>query len=269
MLPPPLLPARDEGCSLRRRAALLPLAGWLLPTVVAAQSVVLQTTGQEANTLKFDPGNAEAPGFSVEAMRWIEQRQPNIRFAGQEMLRPVKRIDLELESGTLEVFFGLVRNEAREAKFHVLEVLYTQYCQFAVQAGDKVSVQSLDDVRALGDNAVIGVPKGSAFADHLRTQPGLVVDDGVASVSATLRKLLTGRVRFVFFGGAVLRKYIRDEGLEQQIKLLPARYLQTEVCVMASRSIDPLKLRRLRDALELLRNSGELRRLQDKYQVGA
>ncbi|MBA4217928.1 MAG: hypothetical protein C0460_11445, partial [Methylibium sp.] len=104
-------------------------------------------------------------------------------------------------------------------------------------------------------------------ADFLRAQPGLVVDDGVASVSATLRKLMTGRVRLVFFGGAVLRKYIQDEGLEQQVRLLPTRYLQTEVCVVASRSIEPLKLQRLREALEQLRSSGELRRLQEKYQV--
>ncbi len=252
----------------RRHCLALPMALLLMPDRSEAQQLVFRTTGQEANTLKFDPGNAEAPGFSVEAMRWIEQRQPNLRFVGQELLRPVKRIDLELESGALEVFFGLVRNDAREAKFHVLDVLYTQYGQFAMRSGDRVSVQSLDDVRALGDNSVIGVPKGSAFADFLRAQPGLVVDDGVASVSATLRKLMTGRVRLVFFGGAVLRKYIQDEGLEQQVRLLPTRYLQTEVCVMASRGIEPLKLQRLRDALEQLRSSGELRRLQEKYQVG-
>ncbi|MDP1172175.1 hypothetical protein, partial [Klebsiella pneumoniae] len=65
----------------------------------------------------------------------------------------------------------------------------------------------------------------------------------------------------------VLRKYIQDEGLEQQVRLLPTRYLQTEVCVVASRSIEPLKLQRLREALEQLRSSGELRRLQEKYQV--
>lgn len=263
-MPPSEPPADPTG---RRSCVLLPLALLLMPVTSWAQPLVYKTTGQEANTLKFDPGNASAPGFSVEAMRWIERHHPDIRFAGQELLRPVKRIDLELESGALEVFFGLVRTEAREAKLQVVDVLYTQSGQLAVLSGDPVSVQSYDDIRALGENAVIGVPKGSAYVETLRAQPGLVVDDGVASVSATLKKLLAGRLRFVFFGGAVLRKYIRDDGLEQQVRLLPTRFAVQEVCLMAARGMDPQKLSRLRAAFDALRRSGELKRLQDKYQV--
>lgn len=267
MLPMPLPPAACPG-GPSRRAVLLPLAGLLVTPAARAQALVLRTTGQEANTLKFDPTNTAAPGFSVEVMRWIEKRDPGLRFTGQDVLRPIKRIELELDGGGLEVFFGLVRTPAREARFNLLDVLYTQSGQLAALATDAVSVQSFDDLRALGDKAVIGVPKGSAYVDTLRAQPGLVVDDGVASVSATLRKLVSGRLRFVFFSGPVLRKYIRDEGLESQVRLLPARLSVQEVCAATARDLDPAKLRRLRAALEQLRSSGELRRLQDKYQVG-
>lgn len=254
------------GCG--RRGCCLVCLALLAPGARAqGQPWQIRTTGQEANTLKFDPANLKAPGFSVELMRELQRANPDLRFVGQEVLRPVKRIDLELESGVLDVFFGLVRTDARESRLQVFDTLYTQAAQLAVRASDPVAVQTLEDIRALGLDGSIGVPKGSAYADMLRAEGGLLLDDGVASVTATLRKLITGRVRFVFFSDALLRKYIQDEGLEQKIRLLPARFSTQEVCLVASRQAPPEMVARLRAALERLRASGELRRLQDKYQV--
>lgn len=266
--------AGPSPCNRRRRRCLMAAAvasamtGLWLPGARAQGTVwQVRTTGQEANILKFDPANPKAPGFSVELMRELERATPELRFVGQEVLRPVKRIDLELEAGVLDVFFGLVRTESRESRLQVLDTLYTQAAQLAVRASDTVAIQSLDDIRALGPKGSVGVPKGSAYADMLRAEGGFLMDDGVASVTATLRKLVTGRVRFVFFSDTLLRKYIQDEGLEQKIRLLPARFSTQDVCLVASRQAPPEMVARLRAALERLRGSGELRRLQDKYQV--
>ena len=254
------------GCG-RRDCCLVCLALLARGAQGQAQPLQIRTTGQEANTLKFDPTNAKAPGFSVELMRELERANPDLRFVGQEVLRPVKRIDLELESGVLDVFFGLVRTDGRESRLQMLDTLYTQAAQFAVRASDPIAVQTLDDIRALGPAGIVGVPKGSAYADMLRAEGSLLLDDGVASVTATLRKLITGRVRLVFFSDALLRKYIQDEGLEQKIRLLPTRLSTQDVCLAASRQAPAEMVLRLRAALERLRVSGELRRLQDKYQV--
>lgn len=270
-----MLPTRRAFCArlggpvCARVSARVLAIGLLAAGPAQAQTgpVTLRTTGQEANTLKFDPGNLQAPGFSVELIQALEKRDPRLKFSGQDVLRPVKRIDLELEAGTLDVFFGLVRTPAREAKLQLLDTLYTQSGQLAVRASDPVAVQSWDEVRTLGPAGVIGVPKGSAYADLLRAETGLSVDDGVASVSATLRKLLSGRVRFVFFSDVLLARYLRDEGLEADIRLLPTRFSTQEVCLAAARQADPAALARLRAALDGLRRSGALRQLQDKYQV--
>lgn len=243
-----------------------------VPIVTSARAdsvIVMKTSGQEANLVKFDPANLSAPGLSVEIMQAISRLDRGLQFTGQEVLRPVRRLDLELENGTLDVFFGLVKNESRAAKFLIVDkpVLYLQYTQLAALTSDPIDIKSFDDIRVLGNDGRIGVPQGSAFVDYLHKQGGLLVDDGTVSVSATLRKLLAGRVRFVYFGGAVLRKYMQEEGLESQIRLIPTRFNSEEVCIMFSRKADPQGVQRIQKALEKLRSTGELDRIREKYGV--
>jgi glutamate/aspartate transport system substrate-binding protein len=239
--------------------------------VAKGDSIVLRTSGQEANLVKFDPKNASAPGLSAEVITAISRVDPNVSFVGQEVMRPTRRIELELNAGELDVFFGLVRNDLRESQLMVIKnpPLYVQFTQVAAAADDLVDIQSFEDIRKLGAQGVIGVPQGSAFVEFLRSQGGLLVDDSAVSVSLTLKKLLAGRVRFVYFGGAVLKKQIEDDGLTKQIKILPRRFRTEDVCVMLSKSVDPKFVVRIQRNLNLLQRKGELDQLRQKYGVSA
>lgn len=254
---------------MRRRPFLSLLPPLMLPLATRAGAVQINTSGQEANLLKFDPKNEAMPGLVVELMRSLSRIDPGLQFKGAEVLRMVRRIEEDLANGTLELFFGLVSNEARRARFLIIEdpVLYVQYTQLAVNADDPITVQSLSDIRALGSEGIIGVPQGSAFVDYLKAVGGLSIDDGTPSVDGTITKLQKRRVRFVYFGGVVLQRYLRERGLEREIRLLPARFNRENVCLAANRQIEPAKLARVRRALESMKASGELAALQARYGV--
>jgi len=231
-------------------------------------ALIVKTTGQSDNLIKFDPNEPNAPGLSVEVMRGIERIDPGLKFVGQEALRPVGRVDKDLEVGVIDVFFGLVSNATRREKHNViLPRLYEQSTQLAVKIDDNIEIKTLDDIRKLGSAGVIGVPKGSAYVEYLNQQGGLLVDDGAVSASSTLQKILLGRIRFVFFGGTVLAKQIREDGLEDKLKLLPVRFNSEDVCVMLSRKADSTLGPRIQRTLEKLRASGELTAIQAKYGV--
>jgi len=256
------------GTGHRRRGVALLLAFALAGRAAGADApVVVRTTGQEANLLKFDPGNREAPGFSVELMHAIESIDPGLKFVGVEVMRTVRRIDADLVSGRLDMFFGLVDDPIRRNSLIVVDapVLYVQYGQLAVNADDPVVIAGLGDVRALGRDGVIGVPQGSMLIPELARQGGLYIDDGTPSVDATLKKLQAHRIRFVYLGGAVLHKYLVDHGLEHEIRILPPRFERTQVCLMASRTADPALVARVRRALVRLQAGGQLARLRGKY----
>lgn len=234
-----------------------------------AGTLLLRTVAQEANTLKFDPRDPEAPGFSVEVVRELERSDPGLRFEGLADYVPTRRIEAALKAHEIDVFFGLIRTPERLQVMNFVDAvpLYTQYGQFAVRRTDLIELTTLDEVRSLGPEGVIGVPQGSAFVDYLKKQGGLTVDDGVVSVVATLRKLLAGRVRLVYFGGAVLANYLADEGLDTQIRILPTRFNTEGVYVVTDKALEPAKAQRLSAALARLQDSGFLTRLRLKYKV--
>lgn len=240
-----------------------------LAAPLQAAPLILQTVSQEANTLKFDPKSPDEPGVSVEVMREIERIDPEIKFVGLENYYPTRRIELEIEKGGLDVFFGLIKTPARALKMDFLDggVLYTQYGQLAVNLHDNVVINSFDDIRKLKTDGVIGVPQGSAFVEYLKNQGGILVDDGAVSVTATLQKMMLGRVRFVYFGGAVLNNYIQDEKLGDKVKILPVRFNAEDVYIVTHKSLSPEKQAKLAAAFNQLVKSKFLERIRAKYGV--
>ena len=257
---------------IRPLAAYVLACSACLPFSCDAQEapMLARTSGQSDNLLKFHPGNAAAPGLSAEVIQAVQRIDPTLKFVGQDVMRPLRRLEADLAAGKIDVFFGLVRDSERAAKHLVLSPpLYSQFTQLAVRSDDPINIKTFDEIRQLGRAGIIGVPRGSAYVDQLKGLGGLNVDDGVASVSSTLQKLIAGRVRFVFYGSAVLRKYIQEDGLEAKVRLLPTRFNSVDVFVMAARTADPQLVLRIERALERLRASGELAAIQEKYELRA
>ncbi|WP_293765120.1 transporter substrate-binding domain-containing protein [uncultured Aquitalea sp.] len=251
------------------RTAFLFACLYALAAIANGEPLTLRTSGQEANPVKFDPANKRLPGFSVELMQAMRRADPELGFQGQDQLRPLRRIEADLENGKLDVFIGLVKSPARLSRFAVIQEppLYIQYTQLAVRKEDPIEVLGFDDVRRLGDKGVIAVPQGSAYAEFLRARGGLRIDDGAISISASLKKLLLGRVRFIYYSGVVLEKYLREEGLNDRVRLLPTLLSAEEVCVMVSKNAQAGTLERVRIALKRLQRDGTLAKLRLKYGV--
>ena len=255
----------DKQC---RRMAWL-ATGWLLlvQTGLAMALPVIRTSGQEENPAKFDARNVARPGFCAELIRALARVDPALRFSGQHVMRPLRRIEAELSTGRMDVFFGLVDAPQRRKQFLGLDTttLYTEGARFAVRADDPVQILGLEAIRRLGREGKIAVPQGSVYVDFLRRQGGLHVDDGTVSVEVGLWKLILGRVRFVFYGEPALKRYSRMPGFSSRIRLLPVEVGRFNVYAMASPSIDPALLSHLRTALRTLQENGELARLRHTY----
>lgn len=261
----------EDKCCGSRRQFVMGAAGLALCQVAwsrgAPAKYTLRTSAQEANILKFDPSSETSPGISMEVIRWLEKHDPQLSFSGLEDMKSITRIVHELSNGSMDVFFGAVNSPERRKSVVVLDTVYKQQGRVAVRVGDALDIKNLSDLKALGAEDYVGVPQGSAYAQQLINIGGIAVDDGVVSVGSTIKKLVLGRVRAVYFSGQVLVKYIKDEGLEDKIKILPAKFHEEDVCVMVSKSISVEKLARLKKALAALVSTGELDRLRKKYGV--
>lgn len=253
----------------RRDAALGLLATLGLPAQAQAP-LRLRTCIQTELPLKFDPGNPARPGFCLELMRFLSRVDPGLQFVGLEQAMPLKRVVLELAAHRLDVFFSMIETPERLAsgvEFLDAPALYESRHQVAVRADDPVQVETLADIAALGPEGVILLTHGSAYVEFLSAQPGLQLSKLAGTNPQNLRMLLKGRGRFFYHAGSTLRSDIRSEGLEQQVRILPAVFKVDLQRVAFSPRLPAAARQRLAAALRLLEQQGTLQALRERYEV--
>lgn len=238
-----------------------------------AATIQLRTAAQESNGLKFVAAgpeeNAPITGLCVDILRAIERVEPDIRFNGDQRWMPLTRIEAELAGGVQDVAPCLIRNSEREARFAFLEPpLFPVGFSLAMRADDDVQVKSWDDVRKLGNNGTVLAVKGSGII--ARTQmlaTGIRFDADAATPELNLRKLLAGRGRFFYHATPILRQEIRRANLQGKVKLLSPPMDVTSSYLALGWHVPPETADKLRRALLRLQSSGELTRLQRKWEM--
>ena len=201
-------------------------------------------------------------------MAEIAKRLPDITIASQKSFVPFKRIQKQLASGEIDIFFGMAKNEMRQklftfSKLPIYEVNHIMACKKT----DSVTAINFSDIRKLGDKGVILTNFGSATARYLRKQKGLLIDAGGKSVEANIRKLLVDRGRFVYFHDIGLISTINNRlpQKKQFIKILPISFRKYHHYIAFSKNINPQILAQFNKVLLELSQDGTLTKLSSKY----
>lgn len=267
----PFARAANNAPMSHRRTVLAALLSVGTGVPAAEPSVVLRTAAEAGVPHKFGrPGDVPA-GFCTEYIRALVAHDAGLQFEGLQQFLPVLRIERELATGTLDVFFGLLSTVARLERFRFIEQppLYISRHRVAVRADDREvdAVQGFDDIRALGEQGVVLATRGTAYTSYLLRQPGLKVDDGGTDHLQNMRKLLRGRGRFFYQSEPMLRQLIQAEGLQDQVRLLPAVFAAEPLLVARATTLEPARLARLTAAMQALEANGTAARLRAQYRL--
>jgi len=250
--------------TLAMAAAGLACGAWMC-VAPAAAAPVLRTAAQDNNTIKYNP-NGERKGVCVEVLLALERIDPGLRFSGWDQPMSLPRVETALADNQLDVFCGLIRTPAREAKFNFIDVpVYTVRHRIAVRMEDDIQVRGLDDIRKLGPGTVVIVLKGTAHEETLRRHGGLTLDASAQNLDVNLRKLAHGRGRFLYHTENALLRYIDMEKLGGQVKLLPAVLREDNLLFAVSRSLPAATVTMLRHALQHMADRGELKKIYAHY----
>ena len=208
-------------------------------------------------------------GICLDLARAIEYIDPGIRFKPLTAFFPLSHIEAQLESGDLDVACALARTAKRADHLDVIDIpLYHTFGRLAVRADDPVDVRSFNDLRALGERAIVLAAQGTIQSDLLLAH-GLRVDATASRTASNLRKLVEGRGRFLFHNDFALRSMIVRERLEGRVRILPALFdlpgVDSGRYFMISRKAPPELRWRLQVALSTLDKSGELARVFESY----
>ncbi|MCE4557491.1 substrate-binding periplasmic protein [Roseateles cellulosilyticus] len=253
----------------RRRTLLAASLAWSTGVSAAAPVVRLKTVAEAGAPHKFGPPGAASSGFCLAYMRALTDHDPHLQLDGLDRYLPVLRIERELALGSLDVFFGLLKTPARLERFRFIDqpALYVSRHRAAVRADDHDAdaVRNFDDIRALGDDGVVLATRGTAYTSFLLQQSGLKVDDGATDHLQNLRKLLKGRGRFFYQSEGMIRQLIQAEGLQDQVRMLPAVFAAEPLLVAVSPTVQPARLARLTAAMQAIEANGTAARLRASH----
>jgi len=231
-----------------------------------ASPIIFKTAAQDSDPKYFLDEEDNMKGLCIDIMNAIESVDPEIKFQGQNIFLPFKRMSRMLKDGELDVFFGFVKNETRKKDYVFIEpALYKVNHIVAVLKEDMVEVNSFDDIRRLGKDGKVMTTFGTSTKRYLDKQGGLIIYDQGKTITANLKMLLRSRGRFVYYHNLGLITSIKKNKLEDKIKVLPTSFREYSQYVAFSKHISKEKIQKIKTALEKLKINGQLDIIFNKY----
>ncbi len=228
-----------------------------------AQTIVVRTLGQESIPPKWvakDSGGLE--GICPDILAAMEKAEPRLKFTGHDDFRSVPVIEQGLESGAVQAACALLDSERRRKIAVQAARLYTVKHRLAATTADTAVVESIDDLVKL--KPLITTSRGAAYSEQLR-QLGLEVDDSTGDNVTNLRKILGGHGRFVYINELTLVWLIREQRLQDKIRMVPAVLKEEPIYFWISRKASPVAAHLMQQALQKLQKSGELNRIYERW----
>jgi polar amino acid transport system substrate-binding protein len=228
--------------------------------------VVLKTNLQDS-TPKYIQNAGVFSGLGIDIMKAIEKIDSGIKFTYPESFIPFARISSSLETGAIDVFFGMVKSEEREKQFvFVNPPLYATHNKMVVRKDDPIAnIKSYNDIRALGADGIILVDFGTAHQKLLENEKDLRIDASGKNRKENLLKLMNKRGRFYYSTDMGLIGTIKEENLENKVRFLPHVFLEDFQYAAFSKSVPAATVLRVQKAIEMLSKNGELTKIRAKY----
>jgi len=244
------------------------LASALLLICQACLATNIRVAAQIGSEPKFitSDGSGKIIGLCVDIMRAIEIVEPGLKFVGDQQWMPLTRIAAEMAGGLQDAACALQHTSERDKKFLFLEpALYPVDYMLLARIDDPVVINNWSDVRNLVPKPIILVNRGFGVASTLAEMSGIQIDASSSETRLNLEKLLAGRGRLYFHRGPGIPKMLERAGVSKKIKILPTSMLRTEFYLVLSLHVDQATVQRVRRAVQTLHQSGELKRLYDKW----
>lgn len=235
-----------------------------IPNMAAATEL---TTAYQSNSapkyIVTQAGNVE--GLCMDILRKVEDRLENIKFKGS-MSIPLKRLESYLETGEIDVFFGLAKNSKREMKFTYVDTpLYEVNHVVAVRKGEYEDISGFQFIEALGTKGKILTNFGSATERFLRRKQNLNIDSSGRDLKINLNKLLKKRGEFVYFHDLGLYKALAEEFKRKPIEIRKLSFHKYHHYIAFTKDTDSEIIARVSQVMTELQADGTLLKILMKY----
>jgi len=250
-----------------RKFGFVLVTALLLTNLTAGEKIIVKTSLQNSNPKYIEKSTGEFSGLCYDILKEIEKNDPDIQFTYPGEFIPFARIENGLETGSIDLFLGMIKNDERVAKFTFIDPpLYPTYNKMVARANDTVkNINGFDDIRKFGSDSIILVDFETAHQKFLESQNNLQIDSQGKNRKENLIKLINGRGRFYYSTDIGLIGTIKDEKLENQVRFLNYVFQEEGQYAAFSKKVSPDVVKRIQNSLNILDKNGTLKKLRAKY----
>ncbi|MDM4766866.1 transporter substrate-binding domain-containing protein [Pelomonas sp. SE-A7] len=225
---------------------------------------VLRTVQQSNSLAKYSPQDKARPGICMEILRAVEQQDPGLRFSGLDQQVPLRRVELMLGQGEVDVFFCLLRSAQREKQWRYLPVpLYRIQHVVAMRHGPGPEPRELSDLVAASRRKPVVVTRGTVLAASL-LEAGVQLAEA-ASDHEALQMLMLGRTDMVYGQDLNLLRNIRESGLQDKVRVASTVFNAENQYLAVANQVPVETEQRLLLALTKLYGDGRLKAISERY----
>lgn len=228
-----------------------------------SESLSLKTLGQENVPFKFDHQNPKLPGFCQELIDILNK--DHFSISGSEKLTSIRRIESELERGAIDLSICLLKNTAREKKFHFIPIPLFVVNHIVVSIKSKaLKISSFDDLREISKKDPLLVSQGSSLVKTLEAQK-INYDDSPKGDISVIKMLEKNRGRFAYMQDMSLFALVRNRVIQNKdLKIYSSLQKDTQY-VATSKHLAPQKIELLTQKLKSLQAEGTFEKIKKKY----
>ncbi|MBA5638669.1 transporter substrate-binding domain-containing protein [Duganella sp. LX20W] len=240
------------------------LTAW--PACARDQVSNLPVLAQESLPPKWINRGDHSEGVCPDILQAIEKAEPRLHFTGQHEFRSIPVIEQGLESGNVACACALLDTQRRRDIATIVgKPLYMVRHRVAAAANDRVKVDSLEELVKL--KPLVNTSRGAGYSDQLRAL-GLKVDDSTSDNVINLKKIIAGHGRFFYMNELSLNWIVRENGLGDQVRLVPGVLKEEPIYFWVSKKVPPATVHLLDQTLLKLRATGELNRIYERWSSG-
>lgn len=235
----------------------------LLPALVSAQSIALKTAYEDIEPKFMKGSDGKITGLCVELMDLIT-KDTGITFSSPNTFAAKKRFQADLESGAIDVMFGMKKDAEREKIYVFGEPLYSIKYVALARKSDPVVIKDVQDIPKLGQDSVVMTVFGAASVEFLKGK-GLNVDDGSKDVDQGIAKLVEKRGRFFIYQNLSTMFVLNRSQYKNDVKVIPMDIDNYDHFVAFSKTVSPDTIKKIAASIQKLKKSGAWQKVTDKY----
>lgn len=244
-----------KGDYCMKKVLILLSAIFVLAFAVNAQTVSLKTDFQDTSSKVVQKSDGSFGGICVDLMKLVEGNS-NYKFIRPTSFTPLKRIEDDLEKGSIDVYFALLKNAEREKKCSFIVPIYTIKYILVAREDDKTVIKTIDDLKKINKDLPILTVSGSTIMNYIATL-GLKGDDSGKTVEQNFDKIIGKRADYFIYHDIAILSELSSAKYKGKLKVYPLTLQSEEMWLVTALNLEPKIKDDLKNTVNKLKKSGE------------